>query len=517
MKNRPYIEPSIRTIAGGYVVVCCLLLLIQPELRIVSIALLLFLGVNLFQSGVTRFCFMEKLLKRLGFRSEMDEIRDMASHDALTELPNRVFLEEHANLAITQAIRNDSKVAMMFIDLDNFKQINDIQGHKAGDQLLVAVSNALRSKLRPYDTLARWGGDEFVVLLPDISKVHDVRGIAEKLMQAVQRNLVPELNLHTTLSIGIAVYPDDADSTETLLMQADKALFHSKAQGRNNIQTFSEMQADNRGFVDTKLTSYFSAALKDHLLRVHFQPIVDARTQKTVCLEALARWYDAEHGWISPGIFIPLAENLGLIEEVGRQILREAMSYYSVSPWKEDVKMAVNISNRQLFSRTFVPSLVDLVNAHGVRPEQIKIEITESTALDTERAKQTLNQLSELGFHISVDDFGTGFSSLSRLHEMPVNELKIDQSFVRRAKSKEGRLMLTTIVNMGKVMNLKLVAEGVEDGETAGLLRDMGVHYLQGYYFCPPKPDEEIRAYISNHYDAKRHDNTTDARMRDAV
>lgn len=517
MKKRPYIEPSIRTIAGGFVVICCLLLVFRPDLYLVSLSLLFFVGVNLFQSGITRFCLMEKLLKRIGFRSEMDEIRDMASHDALTELPNRVVLEERANLAIAQAERNGNKVALMFIDLDNFKQINDIQGHKAGDQLLVAVSDALRSRLRSYDTLVRWGGDEFVVLLPDINNVHDARTVAEKLMQAIHSDLVPELNLHTTLSIGIAVYPDDADSTETLLMQADKALFHSKAQGRNNIQTFSEMQADNRGFVDTKLTAYFSAALKNHLLHVHFQPIVDAQTQKTVCLEALARWYDAEHGWISPGIFIPLAENLGLIEEVGRQILQEAMSYYSVCPWKDDVNMAVNISNRQLFSRTFVSSLVELVDAHGVRPEQIKIEITESTALDTERAKHTLKQLSDLGFHISVDDFGTGFSSLSRLHEMPVNELKIDQSFVRRAKTKEGRLMLRTIVNMGKVMNLKLVAEGVEDEETAVLLRDMGVHYLQGYYFCPPKPDEYIREFIASYSDREAVADQNTVQLRGAV
>jgi diguanylate cyclase (GGDEF)-like protein len=501
VNRRPYIEPSIRTIAGGLIVICCFVAFFHPDLRVVWLSALFFIGANLFQSGLTRFCAMEKLLKRLGFRSEMDEIRTMALHDALTNLPNRVLLEERINFAIAQAGRLNNKVAMMFIDLDNFKQINDIQGHKVGDQLLVAVSNALRSQLRPYDTLARWGGDEFVVLLPDVNDTQDVRTVAEKLMQALQRDLLPEQNLHTTLSIGIALYPDDADCTESLLMQADKALFHSKSEGRNNIQTFSEMQQKGRGFVDTKLTAYFSAALKNHLLHVHFQPIVDAQTHKTVCIEALARWYDVEHGWISPGIFIPLAENLGLIEEVGNQILVEAMSYYSVCPWSNDVSMAVNISNRQLFSESFVPTLLQLVNSHGVAPKQIKIEITESTALDAERAKLTLKQLADLGFNISVDDFGTGFSSLSRLHEMPVDELKIDQSFVRRGKTTEGQLMLKTIVNMGRVMNLKLVAEGVEDKETADLLRDMGVHCLQGYYFCPPKPDEDIREYIASGYE----------------
>jgi diguanylate cyclase (GGDEF)-like protein len=497
LKQRPYIEPSIRTIAGGLIVICCTIAFFHPELRLLWLSMLFFIGANLFQSGLSRFCLMEKILKRLGFRSEMDEIRTMALHDALTNLPNRVLLEERINFAIAQASRLGSKVALMFIDLDNFKQINDIQGHKTGDQLLVAVSNALRSQLRPYDTLARWGGDEFVVLLPDVSDARDATVVADKLMLTVQRDLLPEHNLHTTLSIGVAVYPDDADCTESLMMQADKALFHSKSEGRNNIQVFSEMQQNGRGFVDTKLTAYFSAALKNNLLTVHFQPIVDAQTHKTVCIEALARWYDTEHGWISPGIFIPLAENLGLIEEVGNQILLEAMSYYSVCPWKDEVSMAVNISNRQLFSESFVPSLLQLVNSHGVKPGCIKIEITESTALDAERAKRTLKQLADLGFNISVDDFGTGFSSLSRLHEMPVDELKIDQSFVRRGNTTEGRLMLKTIVNMGRVMNLRLVAEGVEDQETADLLREMGVDYLQGYYFCKPQPDEDVREFIA--------------------
>jgi predicted signal transduction protein with EAL and GGDEF domain len=353
--------------------------------------------------------------------------------------------------------------------------------------------------MRTYDTLARWGGDEFVVLLPDLQHTEDARNVAEKLMQGVKDRLESKQNLHTTLSIGIAVYPDDADTTESLFMQADKALFHSKAQGRNNFQVFSEMQESGRGFVDTNLTARFTSALKNQLLQVHFQPIVDATTHQTVCLEALARWHDSENGWISPTMFIPLAENLGLIEEMGSQILLEAVSHYSACPWQDQIQLAVNISHRQLFSRTFIPSLVDLMDELEIDPHRIKFEITESSALDTEKAQQTLKQLSYLGFTISVDDFGTGFSSLSRLHEMPVKELKIDISFVRRLHTHKGRVMLNTIINMGKAMHLKLVAEGVEDKATADTLRDMGVHYLQGFHFCPPKPDEDIRAYLLQH------------------
>ena len=497
MKNKPpYIEPSIRTIAGMFLIICGVFAYLRPDLQIAWLSFLFFIAVNLFQSGLTRFCLMEKLLKRVGFRSEMDEIRDMALHDALTQLPNRVLLEDRIELAIAQAKRNHKKVAMLFIDLDNFKQINDIQGHKVGDQLLIEVSMALKSRMRPYDTLARWGGDEFVVLLPDLHQVGDACQVAEKLVKSVQTRLKSQRNMHTTLSIGIAVYPDDADCTESLLMQSDKALFHSKAEGRNNIQVFSEMQENGRGFVDTELTLRFNDALKNQLLQVHFQPIVDAASHDVVCVEALARWQDPGQGWISPKVFIPLAENLGLIEELSNQIMVEAVSYYAVCPWQDDMKLAINISNRQLFSRDFVPSLVELVGDLEIDPRRIKIEITESSALDTEKAQRTLKQLTYLGFTISIDDFGTGFSSLSRLHELPVNELKIDMSFVQRIKSEKGRIMLETIINMGKAMGLDLVAEGVEDEETARLLHDMGVNYLQGFYFRPPGTDEEIRDYI---------------------
>ena len=496
MKQKPYIEPTIRTIAGAFLIVCAAVAIARPDLQLFWWSFLVFIAVNLFQSGLTRFCLMEKILKRVGFRSEMDEIRNLALQDALTNLPNRLLLEDRVEIAIAQAKRNRKKVAMLFIDLDNFKQINDIQGHKIGDQLLIEVSAALQSKMRPYDTLARWGGDEFVVLLPDLHQVDDAVNVAEKLMHSVQSRLLSKQNLHTTLSIGIAVYPDDADCTESLLMQSDKALFHSKAEGRNNFQVFSEMQLNGRGFVDTELTARFNNALKNHLIQVHFQPIVDANSHNVVCVEALARWYDAKHGWISPATFIPLAENIGLIEELGNQLLLEAISYFSVSPWKDNIKLAVNISNRQLFSRSFVPSLVELVGDMEIDTKRIKIEITESSALDTEKARRTLKQLSYLGFAISIDDFGTGFSSLSRLHEMPVDELKIDMSFVRRINSQKGRVMLQTIVDMGKAMNLDLVAEGVEDQETADLLYEMGVHFLQGFYFSPARPDEDIREYI---------------------
>lgn len=494
--HRPYIEPSIRTIAGAFLLVCAFMATYRPDLRVYWLGFLFFIAFNLFQSGLSRFCLMEKMLKRMGFRSEMDEIRSMALHDALTQLPNRVLLEDRINVAIAHARRTNEKVAVLFIDLDNFKQINDTQGHKAGDDLLVAISSAFRRHLRDYDTLARWGGDEFVVLLPDIGSIENARFIGEKLMHCIEHEVTQERHLHTTLSIGLAVFPDDADSTESLLIQADKAVYHCKSHGRNNIQVFSELRAQSTGYVGTDLTSRFTAALKNRQIQVHYQPIVDAVTKNIVAIEALARWHDEQLGWISPGIFIPLAESMGLIEEVGRQVTEIALHDYSECPWQGSVKLAINVSNRQLFSKSFLPNMLDTIMKRQIEPSNIKLEITESTALENDSAIQTIRALSNAGFYVSLDDFGTGFSSLSRLHDLPVDELKIDIAFVRRSNSLKGRTMLKTIADMGAAMNLKLVAEGVEDKDTAELLRDMGVHYLQGYYFFKPQPVSECKRFI---------------------
>jgi diguanylate cyclase (GGDEF)-like protein len=495
MKKSPYIEPAIRTIAGGFLLICTYFALYHPELKVYWLGFLFFIAINLFQSGLTRFCLMERILKKAGFRSEMDEIRSLALHDTLTELPNRALLENQIEMAIAQAQRNAKKVALLFIDLDNFKRINDIQGHKTGDQLLVALSQILQAKLRPYDTLARWGGDEFVVVVPDLTEARQARIVGEKLMEAVDANLGHEQNLHVSLSIGVAVYPDDADTTEALLIQADKALFYAKSQGRNNIQVFNQMQKNTLGYLDTEITACFNAAIKNNQLQVYYQPIVDAVSHTPVSVEALARWHDEVHGWISPGIFIPLAENMGLIEDLGKQVLEKSLAHYSDCPSKGQLRLAINVSNRQLFSKTFLPSIIDLLTAYDVAPEHLKLEITESSALETDSALHTLRTLADAGFYMSLDDFGTGFSSLSRLHELPFNELKIDMSFVRRIKHKQGRIMLKTIVDMGKAMQLAIVAEGVEDEETAIALRDMGVDYLQGYYFSTPKPYHECSLF----------------------
>jgi diguanylate cyclase (GGDEF)-like protein len=477
----------------------------RPDLLPIWLALLLFVGLNLFQSGFTRFCLLEKGLKKLGLRAELDDIREMAMHDALTGLPNRLLLEERIEAAIEHARHTDTKVGMLFIDLDNFKQINDSQGHKTGDQLLVAVSRVLQAHLRPGDTLARWGGDEFVVLVPGLRKPAQARAIAEALTKQVQSELFSGLtDPYITLSIGVALFPDDADTCEALLIQADKALFFCKSQGRNNIQVFSDMCHRGVGYRDVDLTTRLAAAVRQHLIQVHYQPVIDARTGNPVAVEALARWQDPEHGWVSPALFVPMAENLGLIHDVGYQVLERALEDFSRCNFRDCLRLGVNISNRQLLSKTFVRGLCDLVARYEVDAGRLKLEVTESIALDAGGARECLRALSAAGFMISLDDFGTGFSSLSRLHELTVDEIKIDSAFVRRVKTRQGRVIVKTIVNLAQALDLGIVAEGVEDEETAAILREVGVQLLQGHYFGAPVPSDQCMQFMHRAFPVPR-------------
>jgi len=364
---------------------------------------------------------------------------------------------------------------------------------------LIDVSNILRANLRETDALARWGGDEFVVLLPLPHDIEIARKVASELMRKLQLNLEKmDSDTFVTLSVGIAVYPDDAATGENLLMQADKALFYAKSQGRNNIQMFGDI-THSTGYEDVDMTSRFVAAVKQNLLQVNYQPVMDANDHAHIVgVEALARWHDDKYGWVSPANFIPLAENLGLINEMGRQILEQALNHFSQrSGLCSEVKLAVNVSKRQLISDDFYPMIMAMVERYGMTPGQIKLEITESIALQgVEQAKSYLQKLSDAGFFLSLDDFGTGFSSLSLVHELPFDEIKIDISFVRRIKTPEGKVLVKTIVDMGHAMQLVLVAEGVEDKETAEILQEMGVEMLQGYYFSRPMPKEDCATFM---------------------
>jgi len=427
------------------------------------------------------------------------QITHMALHDALTGLPNRILLEDRAKMALRSAKRLDQKVGLCFFDLDHFKQINDTLGHKAGDRLLIALSEAVRARLRDGDTLARWGGDEFVLLIPDMKTVNDIRDVVAKIAKITHAPLIVDgAEFAITFSMGVTVFPDDADNIDGLLSQADRAMFYAKAQGRNAFQFFADMSQKGLGKKDLYIQHRLAAAIKNHEILAWFQPLIDAKSGRAMGAEALARWHDPELGWVSPATFIPMAENLGLIRELGELVWEATLA--AGQAWKargHDLALAVNISKRQLFMPYFTEKLIEDAARYGIAPQRITLEITESIALlDVEFASERLSELGDAGFRIAIDDFGTGYSSLSQLHDMPVHEIKIDISFVRRIHTPQGLRVVQAIVQMASAMRLECVAEGVEDALTAELLTGLGINTLQGFHFAKPMPAADCDVWL---------------------
>ena len=431
-------------------------------------------------------------------------IAHMALHDALTGLPNRVLLEDRIGKAIQLAKRTHSRVAICFIDLDHFKNINDAYGHKTGDALLLSIATALENSLRDGDTVARWGGDEFVALLPGLESLDDARQVAHKLLHIMrQSHDLAGQPINATFSMGISLYPDDGDSVETLLAHADRAMFYAKAQGRNNFQLFAEMSAKGLGKKELYIQSRLAQAIRDGMIDSWFQPQVSTERSadgghRVIGIEALARWHDPDLGWISPATFIPMAENQGLISDLGNLVRSRALEQFQ--RWRAarpDLRLSLNISKRQLFAPEFVAGLIADTASHGIPPESIILEVTESVALlEVECAEERLRQLVSAGFTLSIDDFGTGYASLSQLHELPVGELKIDISFVQRVHTPDGLRVLQAIVHLAKALGLRTVAEGVETAATAETLRELEVDILQGYHFGRPVPADEFESQM---------------------
>ena len=427
-------------------------------------------------------------------------ISHMALHDSLTSLPNRVLLEDRITIAMRMADRSGKKVALGFIDLDHFKDINDHFGHTMGDQVLLRLAAALRKPLRSGDTLARWGGDEFVVLLTDVSDLQSAREVAAKLVTVCETPIeVDGTDFNVTFSMGVAVYPDDAGSTEALLSQADRAMFYVKHQGRNNVRFFADVLQKEDKRRSHYIQNRLAAAIKARQIQAWFQPIVAADGHTVVGCEALARWHDESYGWVSPATFIPMAENLGLISELGMQVWSEAIN--GLQRWRAmglDLHMAVNISRRQLFTPSFTAELLQDLEKLAIPTLCVDLEITESVAMeDAQHTSKRLAELVAAGFNIAIDDFGTGYSSLSQLHTMPAAKLKIDISFVRRIHEPQGAKLVGAIVQMAQAFQMQTVAEGVEDELTAQVLLGMGVTFLQGYHFGKPMPalDFERRCF----------------------
>lgn len=426
-------------------------------------------------------------------------VTHMALHDALTGLPNRVLFEDRCKIALHTAERNDNKVALGFMDLDHFKHVNDQFGHKVGDELLVMFSSALRQCLRAGDTLARWGGDEFVVLLTDLNGLDDARDAIAKLVSVCEKPLTIDGNeFNATFSMGVAMYPGDASTVETLLSQADRAMFSAKQQGRNTVRFIADIAQREEDRKALYIQNRLATAIKEQKIQTWFQPIVDAQSLRVVGCEALARWHDETYGWVSPATFVPMAENLGLIREVGQQVWKQAID--NLHRWRGlgmEIKMAVNVSRRQLFTPTFTADLLEDLHRLAIPVSVIDLEITESVAMeDAEHTTKRLAELTEVGFGIAIDDFGTGYSSLSQLHDMPAHKIKIDISFVSRVHGEQGAQLIQAIVKIASAFKLQTVAEGVEDAETGAALRAFGVDLLQGFHFGKPMSAEAFERYL---------------------
>lgn len=427
-------------------------------------------------------------------------ITRLALYDNLTHLPNRLMLDDALHQAIERARRDHSKVALGFIDLDHFKQINDAFGHKTGDELLVNVAQQLSAVLSEGSLLARWGGDEFIVLIPDQNDVTVIRQLAESLRLAARQGVnIDGLETRPTISAGFALFPDNAESGEELLSAADHTMYHAKHAGRNNVCFYSDIvHLKALGREHVAIQARLSDAIRNGGLQVYYQPVIHARSGEVMAVEALARWQDDMSGWISPELFIPMAEKVGLIQELSEQVIR--IAFERLRAWRDaglQQKLMINISRSQLFYPRFISQLIEWLDERRLAPGDVILEITESVALtDYARQLKHLKLLVVAGFQLAIDDFGTGYSALSQLHEMPANLLKVDVSFAQRLHTEEGRRVMQAIVQLGQGLGLQIVVEGVENLETARFLQGLGVDYLQGFHFSEPVPAGVVDLYL---------------------
>ena len=423
-------------------------------------------------------------------RQIQQRIQHLAYHDALTGLPNRSLMQDRISQAISHAERSGKRLAVMFIDLDNFKNINDTLGHDVGDDLLRQMSSRLTGSVRSHDTIARQGGDEFIVLLDQLDSHLGASKVAQNILDALRAPFqLGGSDQHISGSIGIALYPEDGRDPPTLLKNADTAMFHGKGLGKNTYQFFTSQMniaVKRRAVMESSLR----AAVQNGDFTLVYQPQIDLNTGAMVAVEALVRWVSADSGTMMPGEFIPLAEETGLINELGRWVLHE--SCRQNKQWLDmglpPRRMAVNLSARQLNDKGFLDSLVQILDETGLDPSLLELEITESQVMrQGEGSVQLLNEISSMGVHLAVDDFGTGYSSLSYLKRLPIGKLKIDQSFIRDITvDPNDTAIVVAIINMAKSLDLEIIAEGIETAGQLTLLRAKGCGVGQGFYFSVP-------------------------------
>ena len=432
------------------------------------------------------------------------KIDHLAHHDMLTQLPNRLLLLDRLNQAIELARRQGWQLAVMFMDLDHFKHINDSLGHAVGDQLLQSVAKRLRACVRHSDTVSRQGGDEFMLLLPTIEHAEDAALSAQKMLEAlVPPHTIEHHDLHIGISIGISIYPDDGDDAETLTKCADTAMYYAKESGRNNYKFF-EQSMNVRAVQRQSIEASLRRAVERQEFVLHYQPKVNLQSKAMVGVEALIRWQHPEHGLLPPVQFIPIAEDCGLILSIGRWALHEACR--QAQAWQQaglhPITVAVNTSAIEFHDPGFLDNVRDTLQQTGLAPGCLELELTESVLMrDAEATNRMLHTLASLGVKLTVDDFGTGYSSLSYLRQFPIDTLKIDQSFVQQMTSSPGDAgLVSAVINMGKSLNHRVIAEGVETLEQHAFLLSKQCDEGQGYYYGGPMEADALANLLQTGY-----------------
>ncbi|MGI2171400.1 EAL domain-containing protein [Shewanella sp. MF05960] len=434
------------------------------------------------------------------YKQQEEKILHQAHYDSLTGLPNRLLSLDRLAQMIKEAHRAKKQVAILFLDLDDFKKVNDTLGHSVGDDLLVLAATRLQDTIRENDVVGRLGGDEFIIILNNINDQLDVEVTANKLLQQFDTPFKLEnRELVSTISIGIALYPNDSLDAKELLRQADSAMYHSKDLGRNTY-TFFTQQMNQDMHRRLRVEEQLRGALKNHELSVHFQPLVEIKTRKIIGAEALLRWHNPELGHVTPDEFIPIAEQTGLIVPIGQYVLETAFSaaYHWQTYFNRQFKIAINVSPKQFREHKFVYLLKALLAQYDIQPNSVELEITEGVLLSGDQIiDNNLSAISDIGVSISMDDFGTGYSSLSYLRSYPFDTLKVDKSFINDITVDPGDLELVgAAIAMGHGLNLCVVAEGIETEEQYQLLNALKCDYGQGYLFSKPLPQAEFEALL---------------------
>jgi diguanylate cyclase (GGDEF)-like protein len=431
-------------------------------------------------------------------------LQELAYHDDLTGLANRALFNQLLKHEIGQSQRQQSRFALLFIDLDKFKQVNDTMGHDAGDFLLTTIAERMQKSLRKSDVVARIGGDEFVVIMNNIKDSDTVANVAQKVIRQIQKPVTSGAHiLEVSCSVGISIYPDNGETAEKIIHHADAAMYRAKGQGGGNYFYFSD--EFNRELEDTlKLENDIKDALKNQQFIPYFQPLIDHRSGSIVGIECLARWAHPTTGLRAPIEFIPIAKKVGLMHEVLIQVLQQALRH--LSEWNKTfqcyVPLSINVTSKQFYQQQTFEQLAKLLKSYDLDTDAIRIEVTESALQENGKVLvEQLTKVSQAGFSITLDDFGTGFSSLRYLQQLPVDTLKIDRSFVRNIENNpHDKIIVKAIIQLAHTLGIEAVAEGVETEQQQAFLLDNNCYIMQGHLYSPALPAEEFGHYLAKSF-----------------